>query len=181
LEDEQLAAAAANGDQSAFTVLFERYRRYVYSIAYRVVLDGEEALDITQNVWAKLADRIGQFERRGTFRGWLASLTARQAIDQLRQASRRETATDPVELAELCDRSDAREAPDASSRLNQAQERGWVESAMQCLSPQQRAILALQLLEDLSPKEIAERLGLPDKQVRSQLHRAIMRLREMLP
>ena len=46
MEDNRLVAAAASGDQEAFTVLVERYRRYIYTIAFKVVLDEDDALDI---------------------------------------------------------------------------------------------------------------------------------------
>lgn len=59
---------AAEGDQQAFGVLFERYRKFVYSLAYRVVLNMEDALDISQAVWMKVSVRIGQFDGHGTFR-----------------------------------------------------------------------------------------------------------------
>ena len=179
MEDRDLALAAAKGDSRAFAVLFERYRRYVYSIAHRVLLDEEEALDAAQSAWAKAAERIGQYGGRGTFRGWLAAVAAREAIDRARKRARSEKTTEGDDLPDLGDRGSAL-APDIRERIDGARERERVEVAMRVLSPQQRAILALQLLEDLGPKEIAERLGIPDKQVRSQLRRAIVRLREML-
>lgn len=181
MEDQDLAEAAAKGDEQAFAILFARYRRYLYTLAYRVALDSEAALDITQNVWIKVAERIGQFDGRGTFRSWLASIAVREAIDHRRSPSRREEATEPEDLDDLSNQRDPGHATDARTQLNQCQERDWVEGAMRSLSPQQRAILALQLMEDLGPQEIAERLGLPDKQVRSQLRRAIVRLRGMMP
>ena len=171
---------ATEGDQQALGVLFERYRKFVYSLAYRVVLNTEDALDVGQMVWMKVSTRIGQFDGRGTFRSWLASVTTRQALDHLRSSRRFETATDPEVLDDLWEENASRDCPSFSMAAEQAEERGCVERAMHHLSSQQRAILVLQLVEDLGPKEIADRLGLPDKQVRSQLHRAIVKLREML-
>ncbi len=180
MEDQQLARVAAEGNQQAFGILFERYRRFVYSLAYRVVLNPEDALDITQMVWMKVAGRIGQFDGRGTFRAWLATVTTRQALDHLRGPHQRETATDPETLDDLREENTSRDCPSFNDGMERAEERGRVEQAMTALAPQQRAILALQLVEDLGPKEIAERLGLADGQVRVQLHRAIVKLREML-
>ncbi len=180
LEDQRLARMAAEGDQQAFGVLFERYRKFVYSLAYRVVLNCEDARDVSQTVWMKVSTRIGQFDGHGTFRSWLATVATRQALDHLRGTYRHETATDPEVLDNLWEEKSARDCQPFRTDIGQTEERGRVEQAMSALSPQQRAILALQLVEDLGPKEIAQRLGLPDKQVRSQLHRAIVKLREML-
>ena len=46
MEDSRVAAAASDGDQEAFTILVEQYRPYVYRIAYKIVLDPDDALDI---------------------------------------------------------------------------------------------------------------------------------------
>jgi RNA polymerase sigma-70 factor (ECF subfamily) len=180
LEDQRLAAAAANGDDEAFTILVERYRPYVYTVAYKIVLDPDDALDITQNVFLRLVEKIASFNGRGTFKAWLATMASREAINYLRRPSRRETATEPDVLAEMSDRLRRGEVADPREALDTAQRRRLVETAMADLSPQQRAVFALRLREDMGPKEIAERLGLPASQVRAQLHRAMARIRQAL-
>ena len=179
-EDEQLAAAAAGGDEEAFTCLAGRYRRYVYAIAYRVVLDEEDALDVTQEVLLKLARRIGQFEGRGTFRAWLAAIATREALNHRRRPDRREVATDPEKLACLEGESLAGRLPSPREALERRERLERVGRAMGRLTPQQRAIFALRLGEQMTPGEIAERLGIPGAQVRSQLSRALATLRRVL-
>jgi RNA polymerase sigma-70 factor (ECF subfamily) len=188
LEDNELAQAAARGEQTAFAALFERYREYVYRLAYKVALDPEEALDATQATFLKVAEKIGQYDGRGNFRGWLATVAVRTAIDLARK--NRETATDPVDLAEVVENGQQRwasrwtENPFSVQNPRMATEHRerleQVEEAMKSLSVQQRAILTLQISEDLGPKEIADRLEIPAGQVRSQLDRAIKKLREQL-
>ncbi len=192
MEDAHLAHAAAQGDPDAFRQLVERYRAYIYSIAYRIVLHEDDALDVTQNVYLRLTEKLGQYNGRGTFRGWLATLTAREAITHQRRPARRETPTEPDTLARIVEEREEREereggrpqapapADDPRSRILRDERRRLVEDAMITLSPQQRTVFMLRFHEDLGPKEIAERLDLPDKQVRSQLHRAVVGLRRRL-
>lgn len=180
MEDNQLVERAARGDRDAFAILFERYRRYVYSIAYKVALDVEDSLDITQTVFLKLASKIGQFNGQGTFRGWLATIAAREAIDYTRRPSRRETVTSPEVLEEISEHSSDLNKDNPRKALEAAERRELAELAMVNLSPQQRAVVMLRMAEDMGPKEIAERLGLPDKQVRVQLHRAVKKVRKAL-
>ena len=180
MDDALLAAAAAEGDQEAFTALVERYRPYVYTIAYKIALHEDDALDITQNVLVRLVERIGSFNGTGTFRGWLAAVASNEALSYLRRPGRRETAMEPEIVADLSDQRQSREGKDARDVLDAAQRRRLVEQEMQNLSPQQRAILALRLREDMGPQEIARRLGLPARQVRVQLHRAIAKIRDAL-
>ena len=182
LEDKKMAAAAARGDREAFTALIERYRRYMYSVAYRIALNEDDALDITQNVLLRLVSKIGQYNGRGAFRSWLATITSNEAMSFLRRAVRkRERAFDPVDLDAVAASeglSSKIHSPRRAADLEQ--ERELVEKAMSGLSTQQRAIFALRFREEMPPREISERLGLPPGQVRSQLHRAIARLRDIV-
>lgn len=181
LEDKDLAEAAARGDQGAFSTLVVRHRPSIYTLAYKISLNEEDALDITQNVLLRLVEKISSFDGRGTFRAWLAVITAREAFSQLRRLSRRrEKSVEPRILERMSDQQNNTKSSNAKVALDAKQQRQLVEHAMARLSPQQRTILALRLREDIGPKEIAERLGLPARQVRSQLHRAIARIRQAL-
>lgn len=180
LEDKRLAARAANGEQEAFTTLVERHRAYVYAIAYKIALDEDDALDITQNVLLRLVRKIGTFNGRSSFRTWLATVTSNEAMSFLRKPSRREHATEAETLEAVYDARHANPAPSPRDSASLQQRRRLVDTAMKALPAQQRAILALRLKEDMRPKEIAEELGIPARQVRSQLHRAIAKVRETL-
>jgi len=179
-EDKNLAAQAAQGDREAFASLAERYRAYVYTIAYKITLNQEDALDVAQNVFVRVAEKIGAFNGRGPFRSWLATIAAREAINHCRRPSRRETAMDPETVGRLSESQDGGLERNPRTEADKAQRLELVESAMASLPPQQRAIFTLRLREDLGPKEIAERLSLPPRQVRSQLHRAMATLRRKL-
>jgi len=178
LEDHGLARAAAQGDQEAFTVLVERHRRLIYTIAYKVTLNVEDALDVTQDVLLRLSEKIGSFRGTGTFRGWVAAIAARSAVDHIRRReARRETPIDPAELTNIADRDGGRRDGAADGPDYEAQ-RELVERAIPYLSPQQRAVFLLRFQEGMGPKEIAERLGIPSRQVRGQLHRAVAKIRK---
>lgn len=180
LEDNRLAAAAADGNEEALATLVERYRRYIYTIAYKIALDPDNALDITQNVFVRLVEKIATFNGHGPFRAWLGTMTSREALSYLRRPSRRETATEPEILTSLADERADGQTRDPREALDVAHRRRVVEATMACLPPQQRAIFALRFREDMGPKEIAERLSIPAQQVRSQLHRAIARIRDAI-
>lgn len=203
MDDRTLASAAAQGDETAFEALVERYRRYIYTIAWKITLHEDDALDVTQDVLALLAERIGQWRGEGPLRAWLAAIAARAALDFLRRQRRHpEEVLDPAAL-ELAmnggagadaggrNRAGNREAghglgwsslasvnPRAEAERNERRE--MVGAAMGALSPQQRTIFWLRWKEELGPGEIADRLGLAPGQVRVQLHRAIERLRETI-
>lgn len=156
-------------------------KRMVYSIAYKITLNEEDALDATQNVFARLVEKIGLYEGRGDFRSWLATFAAHEAINLMRRPSHsRETATEPGILTAAIEDKNEQVSGNPQNSIETQEQRNLVESAIQELSPQQRAIFALRWREDISPKEIAERMGIPAGQVRSQLCFAISRIRATL-
>ncbi|MFH1741557.1 MAG: sigma-70 family RNA polymerase sigma factor [bacterium] len=148
-------------------------------IAYKIALHEQDALDITQNVFMRLVEKIGEFDisGRANFRGWLATISARKAIDHLRRVKRRETSVDRETLEAVRDEHAVNNPRDT---LDAAERRRLVELAMAQLPPQQRAIIALRLSEDMDHREIAECLGIPLGQVRSQSWRAVAKIREEL-
>jgi RNA polymerase sigma-70 factor (ECF subfamily) len=180
LQDHELAAAAAGGDQRAFEELVERYRRYIYAIAWRIGMDEEEALDIAQEVLFKMSRRIGDWRGDGSFKAWVGAIASRTALDMARK--RRDVPVDPQDWqdsdpGELVGRSRAQSPREAVQSIER---KALVAQAMASLTPQQRAILGLRLEEEMRPAEIAERLEMNPAQVRSQLSRAVARLRGQL-
>lgn len=189
MEDGALAAAAARGDQQAFAMLFERHRGMVYAIAYKVALNADDALDITQQAFLQVARKIAGYDGRGPFRAWLAVVATREALSFVRSPRRRERPVEPAEAARLMEGAQMAQTMQGGRTASQptprelagdAERRRMVASAMEGLSPQQRAIVALQLREGLSPSEIAEQTGIPANQVRTQLFRAVQRLKELV-
>lgn len=180
MTDNELAMAAAGGDQAAFEALIERHRPRIYAVAYRITLNEDDALDAMQNVFLHLAQRIGDFRGTGSFGAWVAAVAANQAVNCLRRPSRREIPAEPALIASLLDGRTNGAHRHPSEGLELQQRRMMVNEAVKELSPQQRAIFALRLAEGIGPKEIGERLGLPAKQVRSQFQRAIAKVRETI-
>ena len=180
MEDTALAAAAAIGDQQAFATLFERYRMLVYAVTYKILLHEDDALDATQNTFARAARSMGQYDGRGSLKGWLVRIASNEAFNILRSPKRRETPTEPEQMEILIDDRHTARGVDPRQLLDHDRKRRLVQEAMGKLTPQQRAIVAMQFLEDIGPSEVADRLGLPASQVRSQLYRAIQRLKELV-
>jgi len=180
LEDDHLVAAAAAGDSDAFGKLAVRYREHIYRLAYKVLLNPEDAMDVAQSVLLKLTRAIHSYRGPGRFRAWMSAIAVREALDFLRKPSRHEIAMEPAALDLLRDCPEENPGSDPRSVLEKKDLRDRVREEIQYLSPQQRAIFVLYLGEDLGPKEIAERLGLNPSQVRLQLFRGVGRIQKSL-
>jgi RNA polymerase sigma-70 factor (ECF subfamily) len=87
--DTELIDKALNGDHIAFAALVDRHYLTVYRYAFKWCGTREDAEDITQEVFIKLADKIHLFDRRAKFTTWLYRITANCAMDLARKNRRR--------------------------------------------------------------------------------------------
>lgn len=178
LEDEILAKQATQGNMAALCILFERYRKLVYSIAWKITLNEEDAMDVVQNVFEKILGKIGTFKAAGSFRSWIAVIAANEAQNLLRKKHHKMEV--PIQ-SDILDTFPEKKSASIADVLEHEQKMNIVEHAMQCLSPQQRTVLILRFKQDMSPLEISEHLGISSNQVRSQICQALVRVRKMIP
>jgi RNA polymerase sigma factor (sigma-70 family) len=177
--DADLVAACrdpgAEGFESAFEQLFGRYRDRVYAIAFRVVGNGVDALDVVQESFALLFRKLHEFRGASLFSTWLFRIVVNCSIDQRRRrdGSGRIHA---VPMADDLDDGPADEAPSPADRASALEVGDQVQAAMGLLSPKLRAILALRYLEDMSYDELAATLGLSLGTVKSRMSRAHLAL-----
>lgn len=176
---EGLVERARRGDQRAWRELFERDRERVYRIAYRVLLDREEALDTVQETFLKAFQNLGRLSDATGWLAWVRRIAVNAAMDRARRGTRlmrrlgRRTG-----LAEL----HTLPAPQEGARLRaEASELGQaLHTALNRLSPRQRAVASLHFEEGLSGAEIADALGVRPGTVKIQLFRARKRLQKHL-
>src|SRR5687767_13967799 len=87
-QHESTIDACREGDREAFRMLFELYKDKVYSIAYHYMGDEAAARDVTQQVFLKLMDKVGQFQHNAEFSTWLYRLVANACLDERRKTKR---------------------------------------------------------------------------------------------
>lgn len=159
-----------------FEEAVERHQHRVFTLAFYLLSNREEAEDVTQEVLLKLwrNRRRVDAERLG---GWLLRVTRNASYDLLR--SRRRNA---ARTAALEPRSEAVAdgAPDPEARAAAAGFRRRVETAMRALAEPYRSVVILREIQGLAYAEIAEALEMPLNSVRVTLHRARRKLREAL-
>lgn len=179
-EDEQLdeiAARAAQGDSSAFALLYQRCNGYVRKVALQVVRRPEEADDVAQVVWSKLAGRIQQYPPEVHFTTWLYRVVTNAAIDHVRRGqSRRET---PLEAA-----ADVQAPADQELNLLQQRLREELARALEELRGRhalRAQCFELHYLQERPVSEVAARLRLSEGTVKSHLYYSRKRLVEDHP
>jgi len=171
--DEVLVERYRHGDRDAFAALVVRYQRPVFNAAWWVVKNADDAADVAQNVFLKVAERIADFDPQYRFFSWLYRIAVNEALNSVRRHHREEPLDDEVDVP-----GPDGDAPDR--RLEDARLSARLRDAMARLSTNDRTVLVLRHFSELSYQEIGQVLELDEKTVKSRLHEARMRLRGML-
>jgi RNA polymerase sigma-70 factor (ECF subfamily) len=151
-----------------------RYGRFLYSVAYRLTGNADDAQDLVQEVLLRVRRGLSTYQP-GSMEGWLSRIATNAFLDEVRRRKRR-----PVELLpDDLDRS-APGAPPADEDLAAEGLGDDVQAALSRLPEEFRVAVVLCDVVGLSYAEIAERLGVPTGTVRSRIHRGRTMLRQAL-
>jgi RNA polymerase sigma-70 factor, ECF subfamily len=182
--DEVLYERVAAGDEAAFEDLVGRYQQRAYRVAWSILRDTEEARDLSQEAFVRLFQTAGSFRGRARFSTWFYRLLVNLCLDHRRkhrwwhQVFAREERAGPDEASPL-DQQPAVSA-DPVEALGRERTLARVWEMVQHLSPQQRAVLALHVQEELPMSEVAHVMGCAEATARVHLHRALATLRATL-
>jgi RNA polymerase sigma-70 factor (ECF subfamily) len=173
--DFELAKKAAGGDGKAFEELYRRHYRRVYALTLRMMGNPTEAEDMTQDVFLQLFNKVGMFRGESAFTTWLHRMTVNQVLMHFRKKSTRsELLTDegetPVQIVKGTE--NPRTAP--------VIDRIGLENALKQLPNGYRTVFVLHDVEGYEHYEIAEMLGIAEGTSKSQLHKARLKLRQLI-
>lgn len=171
-------------DERAFRELIQEHRDRVYNITYRMLGNRAEAEDVAQEVFISVFKTIDTFREESKFSTWLYRVTVNHCKNRIKYLARRHE-RDRDELDEASHQANGvaagtpvRVAPDKA--LASAQMEKLLQEAIANLDDDQRVVVVLRDIEDLSIEEICEITGLPDGTVKSRLHRGRLVLRKKL-
>jgi RNA polymerase sigma-70 factor (ECF subfamily) len=179
MEERELLRRAKAGDQAAFERLVERYEKPVYHQALRLLNHGEDAADVTQEVFFKAWRGLERFQGDCAFSTWLYRLTDNAAIDLLRREKKRRGDAS-LDDDQGWDAALADPAPTPERALEGRELERAVADGLARLSPEHRRVLVLREINGLSYDEIAAALGLSPGTVKSRLARARLALAKLL-
>ena len=176
-EEDEIISRCQQGDQQALKEIFDKYHKKAYSIAYGVVRQREEALDVVQEVFIKLFRSIKNFKGRSHFYTYLYRMVMNTAIDHKRKAGKQfMSSLDEEGSFEPSD--EAEKGPERILLQKELEER--VKRAMDKLPDEQKAALVFRDVEGLSYQEMAEAMGCSIGTVMSRLHYGRKRMQESL-
>jgi RNA polymerase sigma-70 factor, ECF subfamily len=167
--------ALTSSDEAEFAALVERQSRFVFRVAYAVLLNRADAEDAVQETFMKLY-RNGGWRNVENERAFLARVTWRVAVDRLPRTSQ------PAPSPELLDSAHAIPSlePGPEREAISADQHALIHALIDKLPEELRVPLVLSSFEELNSREIGVVLGVPEGTVRTRLQRARLMLREKL-
>ena len=190
MEDAQVAAMLVRrciaGDAAAWEEIVQRYHRRIYNICYRFAGSGDDAQDLTQEVFIKMYRTLQSYDiERGAFMTWVTTITRNLLVDHFRK-SKQDRMTDSLDTASEHEDAmplseqihDNALTPDARAQSREVKE--TVHKALQKLSPDLREAVILRDLQDMDYKEIATVLKVPEGTVKSRINRGRAELARLL-
>lgn len=173
MDEDKIVQRARRGDAAAFEQLVTAYRDRVYRLALRLCGSEADADEAAQDAFLAAWRGLPNFRGESRFSTWLYQLATHAAIDLLRR-EKRHAAGDIDEV----DTPDSAPSPQQQAERNE--QRQAVRDAVLQLPPEQRQVVVLRFMEELSYEEIGAALHLPVGTVKSRLNRAKAALRENL-
>jgi len=166
---------AATGDVEAFEEVYEQHHRRVYSLCLRMTRDASEAEDLTQEVFIQLYRKLHTFRGDSSFTTWLHRLTVNVVLMYFRTSAKKrerttEDGTTPTQIVQ---------GTTNPARMSVV-DRIALDEAIRQLSPGYRAVFILHDVEGYEHEQIAEILGCAVGTSKSQLHKARLKLRQLL-
>lgn len=179
LVDSDVVRRAQEGDSDAFSALFHAHKARIYSVCLRMTNNAAEAEDLTQDAFLQVFRKIATFRGDSAFSTWLHRIAVNTVLMHFRKK-----ALSQVSLDEPYCNSDGakvrREYGTKDNRLAGCVDRVALASAIKELPPGYRTIFLLHEVEGYEHQEIAEMLGCSVGNSKSQLHKAKLRIRELL-
>ena len=191
MEDTQavgmLVRRCIAGDAAAWEEIVRIYNRRIYNICYRFAGSGDDAQDLTQEVFIKMYRTLSSYDAsRGAFMTWVTTITRNLLVDHFRK-TKQDRVTDSMDAA-TSEHQDAmpvsEQIPDTGAspdvRVQSREASETVHRALQKLSPELREAVILRDLQDMDYKDIAAVLKVPEGTVKSRINRGRAELARLL-
>lgn len=182
-DERVLVSKASRGDEDAFEALVARYEKGLYNLAFRMVPDREDAMDIVQEVFLKVHQALPGFRGDSRFSTWVYRVCVNASLDFLRKKQKIQTYSldEPLNFGES---QVAKEVPGDGMSVEDLVENmslgHRILSLIQELDPVYKTIIVLCDIQGHTYQEIADILDISVGTVKSRLHRARNMVRRLM-
>jgi RNA polymerase sigma-70 factor (ECF subfamily) len=181
-QEQHWIRQAQTGDTEAFRHLVETYQKLVFTFCYDLTGNMQDSEDLSQEVFIKMWRNMKSFRAEAKMSSWLYRITMNAWIDRCRkknarvQAHRTELRDDALRHMEI--QSDSEWNPETQIETVMLDQE--VQTALNALSPRERAVFTMRHYGDMKLQTIGKELGLTTGTVKSLLFRAVRKLQDTL-
>ncbi len=177
-DEKRLIARAKEGDMEAFEHLVRRYQQSIYYICRRMTGVHQTADDMSQETFIKAYFSLSRFKDEMNFFSWLRKIAINNSLNYLKSHKREELLGERENTITEKASSTLQELPQETLLRNRLEQK--FRKALDALPADQKTIFMLRFYQNLSYKEIAQSLNLPNGTVMSRLNRARKKLRSLM-
>ena len=175
-EEVGIIKRAQAGDESAFSVLFHRYKGFVDNLLFQYIKDMDEARDATNIVFLKVHDKLSMFTAYESFGGWLRILTNRTAIDYLREMKNKRTVLGDSDARLSSEELSVSTEDDLVNRMTYKQ----ILAEFNKFPETTRKVLKLFYANNMTVEQISKKLNVPTGTIKSMLSRTRRKVKKSL-
>jgi RNA polymerase sigma factor (sigma-70 family) len=166
LYTEILVIRCQQGEKEAFGLLVELWQKPLLTFALRYLEQETEALDVVQETWISVIRKLNKLQNPSLFVSWLFRILTNKCIDRIRKKQAEEKLMKNASIK--------------SEASKNSSESDYLDQAIRKLSDEQKTLITLRFGQGLRVGQIAAMLSIAEGTVKSRLHRALARLREIL-
>ena len=183
ITDAAVVAQVLAGDREAFRLLVDRHTRSIYSVAYRMTGNQQDAEEIVQETFLRAYKSLGRFELRSSFSTWLYRIAVNRSLDFLKAKKM----TDSYQISENPGTEEDDHAiqlavtgPGPDRLLLSVEVKKKIAHAMGLLTAAERVAFTMRHMEGKSIEEISKTLKIRSSAAKNSVFRAVQKLRQQL-
>lgn len=165
---DEIIEACVRGERHAQYALYNQYKDYVYSLAFRMNQNLQDAEDVTQKVFIRIFEKIDTYKGESAFSSWIYRIAVNLCINHYRSNKTRKSTTGPV-------LDDTLKGDNGANTMAP-----HLERAVSALPPGYRMVFLLHDVQGFNHSEVAEMMNISEGTSKSQLHKARKDLRSRL-
>ena len=175
-DDVQLIHKILSGDDAAFSLLVEKYQKSVHALAWRKIQDFHHAEEIMQDTFLRAYKKLPTLKNPNQFAGWLHVIANRLCIDWMRSQKSVMQSLEDTPVEEIEESSYTHHVSEQRMTERTEHYHELVKRLLEKLPENERAVVTLFYLDEMSTKEIGRFMGVSVNTITSRLHRARKRL-----
>lgn len=178
-EDSDVIARCKKRDRNAFIQLFKKYEKYIYNLCYRYTYNEQDSMDMVQEIFIKIFKNIDKFDENMPFHPWIRKITVNTCIN-FNKCKKSNVISINQDYGEDATLEETISDDTVDKEFEKLSNRELIDKALKILKPNQKLMIMLRYYEDLAYEEIGVLMNKPLGTVKTDIHRAKIRMRDYI-